>query len=202
MSVLFHDFCLPVFDGFIISRSYTPHSSGGFMMKEEVEPSRGMLAIPGFPVVLVTVDRNIMTAAAFSFYSFKPPSVMVGIMPQQLTFELISARKEFGINIPRADQVEAVGICGSISGRDADKYARAGLTPLKGLTIDSFLIAECPVNLECRVVHEVNFEGTHHWFIGEILTAYVEEDYARDDALMFWARELRAVGEVIIRNDE
>ncbi len=171
-------------------------------MKREVEPSRGMLAIPGFPVVLVTVDRNIMTAAAFSFYSFKPPSVMVGIIPQQLTFELISQRGEFGINLPRADQVEAVDICGSISGRKADKYERTGLTTMKGSKIDSYLIAECPVNLECRVVHEVDFEGTHHWFIGEILTAHVDDEYARDDALMFWARELRGVGEIIVRKED
>lgn len=60
----------------------------------------GIWALPSFPVVLVTVARNIMTAAAFHFYSFDPPSVMVGIMPDKYTYELISSQGEFGINIP------------------------------------------------------------------------------------------------------
>jgi len=166
-------------------------------MKREVDPVTGMMAIPGFPIVLVTVDNNIMTAAAFSFYSFEPPCVMVGIIPKRLTFELISGKREFGINIPRADQLEIVGVCGSISGREADKFAKTGLTPMKGKVIESFLIEECPVNLECKVVHEVDFGGSHRWFIGEIKAAHINQNYTRDSALMFWAREFRRVGEVI-----
>ncbi len=50
-------------------------------MKTEVAPKHGLMAILGFPIVLVTVGRNIMTAAEFSFYSYDPPCVMVGIVP-------------------------------------------------------------------------------------------------------------------------
>ncbi len=77
-------------------------------MKKEENPTHGMMAIPGFPIVLVTVDRNIMTAAAFSFYSFKLPCIMVGIVRKGLTFELISCRREYRIKIPRADQLETL----------------------------------------------------------------------------------------------
>jgi flavin reductase (DIM6/NTAB) family NADH-FMN oxidoreductase RutF len=171
-------------------------------MRKEESPTRGMMAIPGFPVVLVTVDRNIMTAAAFSFYSFEPACVMVGIVPKNLTFELISRKREFGINIPRADQLEIAEICGSISGREADKFAKAGLTQMKGKIIDSFLIEECPVSLECKVVHEVDFEGSHRWFIGEIKAAHIDQDYSRDSALIYWPREYRKVGEIILQKDK
>lgn len=166
-------------------------------MKREKDPITGMLTIPGFPIVLVTVAKNIMTAAAFSFYSFKPPHVMVGIVPKRLTFELISEKREFGINIPSADQLEIVGICGTVSGREVDKFAKTGLTPMKGKVIESFLIEECPVSLECEVVHEVDFGGSHRWFIGEIKAAHIDENYTRDSALMYWPREYRRVGEVI-----
>jgi flavin reductase (DIM6/NTAB) family NADH-FMN oxidoreductase RutF len=166
-------------------------------MKKEEDSVAGMMSIPGFPIVLVTVANNIMTAAAFSFYSFEPPCVMVGIIPKRLTFELISERREFGINIPRADQLELVGICGTVSGREADKFARTGLTPMKGKVIESFLIEECPVSLECEVVHEVDFGGSHRWFIGEIKAAHIDKNYTRESALMYWAREYRKVGEVI-----
>jgi flavin reductase (DIM6/NTAB) family NADH-FMN oxidoreductase RutF len=166
-------------------------------VKIERDPYAGIVALPAFPVVLVTVDRNIMTAAAFSFYSFKPPCVMVGILPENLTFSLISERREFGVNLPHRDQIEIVRICGSVSGRDEDKYVKAGLTPEKGSIIDSYLISECPVSMECQVVHEVGFEGTHRWFVGEIQAVRMDEDYKRDDLLMYWPRQYRSVGEVL-----
>ena len=106
-------------------------------MKELVaDLSKGIWALPPFPVVLVTVDRNIMTAGAFHFYSFKPPSVRVGIMPERYTYELINRENEFGINIPTTEQIELVRTCGSVSGRDVgDKYSKAGVTPFRGSRI-------------------------------------------------------------------
>ncbi len=157
----------------------------------------GIIALPSFPVVLVTVDMNIMVAGAFHFYSFKPPSIMVGIKPEKYTYELISKKKEFGINIPTKDQLEKIHICGTLSGRDVEKYRKAGLTPRKGNMIDSYIIEECPVSIECKVVHEVDYEGSHRWFIGEIKEVYIDEDYVRDDSLMFWLGQFRTVGQVI-----
>ncbi|HYF81554.1 MAG TPA: flavin reductase family protein [Clostridia bacterium] len=164
----------------------------------------GIIALPSFPVVLVTVDSNIMVAGAFHFYSFKPPSVMVGIKPEKYTYELITKKKEFGINIPTKDQLDKLHICGTVSGRDEDKYLKAGLTPRKGNKIDTYIIEECPVSLECKVVHQIGYEGSHSWFIGEIREVHIDEDYTRDDALMFWLGQFRTVGQLIegARNKE
>jgi flavin reductase (DIM6/NTAB) family NADH-FMN oxidoreductase RutF len=86
-----------------------------------------------------------------------------------------------------------------VSGRDAAKFARARLTPQRGSAISSHLIAECPVSLECRVVHRIEHEGSHVWFIGEIEAVRIAEGYTRDQALMFWPPEYRSVGEVLFR---
>ena len=169
------------------------------MVKTERDLWYGIHALPSFPVVLVTVGQNIMTAAAFHFYSFEPPSVMVGIRPENLTFELISQKGEFGINIPTKEQLDIVRVCGSVSGRKENKFEKTGLTPQKGKVIDSFLIKECPVNLECRVVHQVNYEGSHKWFIGQIEAVHIKDDYARDKALMYWLGEYREVGKVLMK---
>lgn len=168
-------------------------------MKVSREPGEGVWALPSFPVVLVTAGRNIMTAAAFHFYSFKPPCVMVGIRPENLTYELIAVKGEYGINVPTTAQLDVVRLCGSISGRDVDKFERASLTPQKGRVIDSYLIAECPVNMECSVVHVVDWPGTHRWFVGQIVAVHIEEGYSREWPLMYWPREYRAVGEVLLR---
>ncbi len=169
------------------------------MAKTERELLEGLYALPSFPVVLVTIDKNIMAAAAFHFYSFKPPCVMVGIKPENLTFGLISKKHEFCINIPTKEQIGIVRTCGSVSGRKEDKFLKTGLTPQKGKEIDSFFIKECPVNIECRVVHEVQFEGSHRWFIGEIQSVHIDKDYTRDKALMYWLTDYRSVGEVLLK---
>ncbi len=165
---------------------------------ETKEVFLGVRLLPSFPLVLVTVERNIMTAAAFHFYSFKPPSVMVGIMPERFTYELISQVGEFGINIPTTEQLDLARMCGSISGRNnVDKYAWAGVTPRQGVVIHSPLIEECPLNLECVVVHRIDHPGTHCWFVGEIKAVHLAEDYTKDCALMYWSREYRRVGEIV-----
>ncbi len=168
------------------------------MKKLETNLAKGVWVLPSFPLVLVTVGRNIMTAGAFHFYSFVPPSVMVGIMPDKYTYELINVENEFGINIPRHDQIELTRICGSVSGRHVtDKYGQAGVTPFEAAEIKSHLIKECPVNLECKVVHKVNFKGTHQWYVGEIKAVHLDDTYTQDQALMYWSREYRKVGEFL-----
>ena len=168
------------------------------MAKDERSPIEGLLALPGFPLVLVTAGRNVMTAAAFSFYAFEPPAVMVGLRPATWTHDLVAEMGEFGINLLAKDQVAIARTCGSASGRDVDKFAAAGLTRQPGTVIGSVLVGECPVSLECRVVHRVGYGGTHTWFIGEIVAAHVAEGYERGDALIFWPREYRAVGRVLL----
>jgi len=167
-------------------------------MKEQLtDLSEGIAMLPSFPIVLVTVGSNIMTAAAFHFYSFQPPSVMVGIVPQRYTYELIVSNQEFGVNIPTKEQLPLVRTCGSVSGRDVDKYARAGVTPFRGNKIESCLIRECPLNLECKVVHQIAYEGTHRWFIGEIQAVHVDQTYRHDGSLMFWSGQYRRVGALL-----
>jgi flavin reductase (DIM6/NTAB) family NADH-FMN oxidoreductase RutF len=168
------------------------------MKKLEVDLSEGVWALPSFPIVLVTVGQNIMTAGAFHFYSFEPPLVMVGIMRDKYTYELINEQAEFGVNIPRADQIGLVRLCGTVSGRDvADKYSQAGVTPFEAAEIRGFLIKECPLNIECQVVHKVDFPGTHQWFVGEIKAAHLDDTYTRDQALMYWSGKYHRVGEFL-----
>lgn len=157
----------------------------------------GIKALPAFPVVFVTVDDNIMVAAAFHFYSYNPPAVMVGIKPEKHTYKLIKEQLEFGISIPNVDQLEAVKVCGSRSGRDTDKFEMANLTRQEAETISTVLIGDCPVNIECRVVHEIAYDGSHRWFIGEIKKVHLDPTYKRSQALMFWLGQFRSLGPVI-----
>ena len=166
--------------------------------KENVSGQEGLLAFPGFPLILVVVKDNIITVAATSFFSFDPPMVMIGIVPSRYTFELIQNSKDYTINIPTEDLLPLVRICGSKSGRDVNKWEVTGLTPESANSVSSLMIKECPVNLECKIVEIIELsESSHVWFVGEIITAHIQPDYDRSKALLYWPREYRRAGSVI-----
>jgi flavin reductase (DIM6/NTAB) family NADH-FMN oxidoreductase RutF len=167
--------------------------------KVKVPGIRGIMAFPGFPVALVSVRDNILTVAATSFCSFDPPMVKIGIRPENYSYELIQETQDYIINMPTKEQMEAVRICCSRTGRDTNKFKEAKLTPIKGKKVSSYLIEECPVNLECEVIHVLDLKGSHVWFVGEVLLAHIRKDYDRKHALMYWPREYRTVGEVITK---
>ncbi len=166
--------------------------------KLEVSEIEGLMAFPGFPVVLVCVKDNILTVAAVSFFSFgRSPMIMIGIVPNRYSFELIKKTGDFSINIPTPKLLEEVKFCGSKSGREVNKFEATKLTPCKAKQISSFLVEECPVSLECEIVHTLDLDGTHVWFVGKIVAAYVREDYDRSQAIAFWAGEYRSIGNII-----
>lgn len=51
--------------------------------------------------------------------------------------------------MPSIREENKVHICGTVSERDEDKYNKTGFTPRKGNKVDSYIIEECPVNIEC-----------------------------------------------------
>ena len=166
--------------------------------KEKCAGERGLLAFPGFPLILVVVKENIITVAATSFFSFKPPMIMVGIVPSRYTYELIQSSNDYTVNIPTEDLLPAVKVCGTHSGRNTDKWKLANLTPEKSKHVSSLMIKECPVSMECKITETIEVkESTHVWYVGEIVVAHIQKDYDRSQALIYWPREYRRIGSII-----
>lgn len=167
-------------------------------MKRAITPDDAEDAFSGFPVVLGTVSSerdNIITLAMCHVFSFRPPLVGVGIGPRRFSHGLFKESKDFAINIPDKSMLKAVEICGSKSGRKVDKFEAARLTREKAAKIRAPLIAECPVNIECLKVKEVD-AGDHTWFIGEIVAARMDESYDKVNMLLYWG-EYRVIGEPV-----
>ena len=148
--------------------------------RDKVALTPGSRHFYAWPLVLVTCadeasKPNIITIASSSPCSATPPTIGIAVAPARYSHHLIAERGEFGVNIPRAADLEKVDLCGCISGRDHDKFAETGFTAIPGAVISAPLIAECPVNLECRLVHTANL-GSHDWFIGEIVAARGDAD--------------------------
>ena len=125
------------------------------------------------PVVLVTCQGlsgppNIITIAWTGIICSEPGLVHISIRPERHSHRLVRERGEFAINIPTGAMAKKVDYCGVVSGKNVDKFKECGFTPIPGETIGVPLIAECPVGMECRVVHTLEV-GVHTLFIGEVL---------------------------------
>lgn len=147
------------------------------MSKRRIKPVRPVYPGPAGLVTSVDADGrpNIITLGEiFNLSIRKPVIVGIAIAKERYSHELISASREYVINLPTAALVEAVDRCGTTCGRDTDKFAQFGLTPLPADEVRPPLIAECPVNIECRVL-DIQEIGDHDLFIGAVLAVHVDE---------------------------
>jgi flavin reductase (DIM6/NTAB) family NADH-FMN oxidoreductase RutF len=131
------------------------------------------------PTILVTaIDENarpnIITVAWHSPISIAPTLYGISIGPKRHSHGLIAKAGEFVINFPAFGLLDKVHHCGSVSGRTADKFRQTGLTPLPSDKIKTPGIAECYLNLECKVAEGAVF-GDHTWFVGEVLNIRADE---------------------------
>jgi len=130
------------------------------------------VALRPVPVVLVSCGHgeqaNIIPIAWTGIVCSSPPQVGIGVRPDRHSHGLIQETGEFVVNLPSEELLDEVEYCGFTSGRDVDKFAVRGLTPLPGSAIQTPIIAECPINLECRLVHTLPL-GSHDLFIGQVV---------------------------------
>jgi flavin reductase (DIM6/NTAB) family NADH-FMN oxidoreductase RutF len=167
-------------------------------MKQTISLDEAQDCFAGFPVVIGSVGGskdNVITLAMCHVFSIKPALLGVGIAPRRFSHALFKESKDFAVNIPDKKMLRVVEICGSKSGRKVDKFEAAGLTREKGEKIGSPLVAECPVNIECVKVKEIE-TGDHTWFIGEVVAARRDPSYRTADMLLYWG-EYRVIGELV-----
>lgn len=116
------------------------------------------------------------------------PTAVVWIRPQRYTKEFFNREEYFTLTGFGSEQRKALGYLGAVSGRDEDKIAKTGLTPLflEGTTA----FAEAELILVCRKVYqapllekgfvdrsliETNYPtgDFHEMYVGEILKVLV-----------------------------
>jgi len=162
------------------------------------------------PVVLVTtVDAggkpNIITLAWVGIVCSNPFTLSLAIRPTRYSHALLEAVPELVVNVPTKDIVSSTDSCGTVSGRDIDKFADIGLTAIPADEVRAPLIKECPINLECRVVNKLSL-GSHDVFISRVDKVHVDEelidasgkiDYSRAAPFVYFDMDYWALAEKI-----
>lgn len=126
------------------------------------------------------------------------PIFVAYVRQSRHTKGLLDKSGEFTVNIPVGDiDKKILGLCGTKSGRDIDKFKELGLTQVPGQTVSAPAIAELPLTLECKVIYQQDQDLTalqsacrehsypagtaeennfHTAYYGEITAAYILED--------------------------
>jgi flavin reductase (DIM6/NTAB) family NADH-FMN oxidoreductase RutF len=150
-------------------------------MKKSLGPGTWLYPTPVF--VVGTYDAagepNVMTVAWGGICCSKPPCVAISVRKATYTYANLIERKAFTISLPTEDQVVPADFFGVASGRDIDKFAVSGLTPVRSEVVDAPYVGEFPFILECKIVHVAEL-GLHTLFAAEIIDVKAEE-YCLDD---------------------
>lgn len=145
------------------------------------------VALRPVPTVLVSCGQgkraNIITISWTGILCSNPPQVGIGVGLNRHSNGLIKEMGEFVINIPGEELLDQVEYCGFVSGREEDKFAVPGLTPAPGSAVQTPIITECPINIECRVVHTLPL-GSHELFIGQVVAVQINQDVLDEQGRM------------------
>ena len=146
-------------------------------MKANWKP--GTMIYP-LPAVLVSCgehdgEYNLLTVAWTGTVCSEPPMCYISVRPERHSYPIIRRTGDFVINLTTAALARATDWCGVRSGRDYDKFAECGLTPLPAQKVAAPIIAESPVSIECRVRQVVPL-GSHDMFIAEVVNVQVDEE--------------------------
>lgn len=138
-----------------------------------------------------SVDRfNTMTASWGGLgILWGAPVSFTFVRPQRYTREFLDSVGYYTLTFFGEAHRDALNLCGTKSGRDVDKMAATGLTPLAGQD-DTVLFAEARLVLTCRklYIHDIDPNGFfdvplcektypthdyHRMYVGEIVSCLV-----------------------------
>jgi len=85
---------------------------------------------------------------------WQKPVFVVLVRPSRHTYKLIEEIGEFTVNIVPSHLKDVVQYCGTVSGRDHNKFKEKQLTIMPSQKVKPPVIKEGILHFECRVVHK------------------------------------------------
>ncbi len=148
------------------------------MGKQHWKPGNMLNPVPAVMVSVTDKEgkSNIITVAWAGTVCTNPPMVSMSVRPSRYSYQILEETGEFVINLTNESLVKACDYCGVVSGRDVDKFAKTGLTPIPMEHVHAMGIDESPVNMECKITEKREL-GSHTMFIAEVVGVTVDDQY-------------------------
>ena len=135
------------------------------------------------PVVMVSCgdmqNSNIITIAWTGTINTNPAMTYISVRPERHSYNMIKESGEFVINVTTESLAYATDWCGVKSGKDYDKFEKMKLTKQKAEHLSCPIIAESPINIECKVKDIIEL-GSHHMFLSEVVGCMADEKYMEE----------------------
>ncbi|MFC2040098.1 flavin reductase family protein [Chloroflexota bacterium] len=145
------------------------------MKKITLGPKTALFPVPATLVgVHVNSNPNFMVVAWCGIANSAPPMISIAMQHGRYSYEGIKQNMVFSVNVPSSNLMRETDYCGITSGSKIDKVDICGFNIFYGKLSNAPLIEECPVNLECKVVHILDL-GSHTMIIGSIEETHVSE---------------------------
>jgi flavin reductase (DIM6/NTAB) family NADH-FMN oxidoreductase RutF len=153
-------------------------------MKKSIGARAFVLPAPVWVVGTYDTDGtpNVMTAAWGGICCSSPPCVGISLRKATYSYGNITNRQAFTLSIPSESHAREADYFGIVSGKNEDKFAATGLTPVRSGRVDAPYIEEFPLVLECQVIY-TNEIGLHTHFVGEIMDVKADETVLDDEGL-------------------
>ncbi|EKQ57946.1 MULTISPECIES: flavin reductase family protein [unclassified Clostridium] len=138
-----------------------------------------------YPLPTVLIGANVKGKANYLNVSYcgivnrVPAMISISLNREHYTCDGIKQNKSFSVNIPSLEMLEITDYCGSVSGKNVDKSKL--FSTFYGNLNTAPMIQECPINIECKVIHELDLGGTNIIMIGEVVQTYSEEKYLKNN---------------------
>ncbi len=157
------------------------------MGKQRISPSGektawkpGTMIYP-LPAALISCgatpdEYNVLTASWVGTICSNPPMCYVSIRPERHSHPIIERNMAFVINLTTEELARVTDWCGVRSGKDYDKFAECGLTPVPSDKVAAPYIKEAPMSIECNV-REVLHLGSHDMFIADVEGVLADNAY-------------------------
>ena len=148
------------------------------MGKQHWKPGNMLNPVPAVMVSVTDKEgkSNIITVAWAGTVCTNPPMVSISVRPSRYSYQILEETGEFVINLTNESLVKACDYCGVVSGRDVNKFAKTGLTPIPMEHVHAMGIDESPVNMECKITEKREL-GSHTMFIAEVVGVTVDDRY-------------------------
>ncbi len=85
---------------------------------------------------------------------WRKPIFVILVRPSRHTYKLIEETGEFTVNTVPPQLKEVVQYCGTVSGRDHNKFKEKQLTAIPSKKVKPPIIKECFLHFECRVIYK------------------------------------------------
>ena len=146
------------------------------IIKTQFPPGNMLYPVPAVMVSCGSSEDeyNIITISWTGTINTNPPMLYISVRPERHSYDIIKKNMEFVINLTTEKLAYVTDYNGVKSGKNINKFEESRLSPVPTRKVNSVMIGESPVNIECKVTQIIPL-GSHDMFIAEVVNVNIDE---------------------------